>query len=73
MTEGGHDLGLLGPLVGFLRVPEAYEAAIESVLGERLQYLVAESDNATQTAIAKLRDAGTGRCGFVVSRKRKSN
>ena len=65
MTEGGHDLGLLGPLVGFLRVPEAYEAAIESVLGERLQYLVAESDSATQTAIAKLRDAGNGRCGFV--------
>ena len=66
-------MGLLGPLVGFLRVPEAYEAAIESVLGERLQYLVAESDNATQTAIAKLRDAGNGSLWFCVSRERKSN
>ena len=65
MADGGAVSGLLGPLVGFLRVPEAYEAAIESVLGERLQYLVATSDQATQDAVSKLRDSGDGRCGFV--------
>ena len=65
MAEGGADAGLLGPLVGFLRVPESFEAAIESVLGDRLQYLVAESDAATKTAVDRLRSDGTGRCGFV--------
>lgn len=65
MADGGSSAGLLGPLVGFLRVPETFEFAIESVLGDRLQYLVAESDDATTRAVERLRHDGTGRCGFV--------
>ena len=55
----------LGLVADVLDVPEQYETAVESVLGEKLQYIVVESQRDGVKAIDYLKKASMGRGSFV--------
>ena len=54
-------------LADALEVEEEFEVALESVLGERLQYLLCDSATAALDAVAHLKGNSGGRCSFVTS------
>ena len=54
-------------LADALEVEEECEVALESVLGERLQYLLCGSAQAALDAVAHLKGSSGGRCSFVTS------
>jgi chromosome segregation protein len=65
LGEGKPDLaGLLGIVTDVLQVPAEYEQAVEAVLAERLQYVVAADAKAALGALSYLREQG-GRSGFI--------
>ena len=54
-------------LADALEVDEECEVALESVLGERLQYLLCCSPEAALDAVAHLKGNSGGRCSFITS------
>ena len=54
-------------LADALEVEEECEVALESVLGERLQYLLCDSAGSALDAVAHLKKSAGGRCSFVTS------
>ena len=54
-------------LADAIEVEEEYEVALESVLGERLQYLLCGSTNVALDAVSHLKQSAGGRCSFVTS------
>jgi chromosome segregation protein len=54
-------------LADALEVDEECEVALESVLGERLQYLLCQSSEHALDAVAHLKGKGGGRCSFVTA------
>ena len=57
--------GVLGPVAEHLNVPSGYETAVESALGERLQYILVRDRRAAARAIDFLKQDDLGRCGFI--------
>jgi chromosome segregation protein len=57
--------GVLGPVAERLNVPSGYEMAVESALGERLQYVLVRDRRAAAKAIEFLKQGDLGRCGFI--------
>jgi chromosome segregation protein len=64
-----HHAGLSKDIVGLMAdilEPEpTYETAVEAVLGESLQYIIVQSQQAGIDAIDYLQTSGTGRSGFI--------
>ena len=58
-------------LADALEVEEECEVALESVLGERLQYLLCDSAGSALAAVAHLKENAGGRCSFVTSAPRR--
>jgi chromosome segregation protein len=56
---------LLGLVADVIRVPKEYETAVESLLGEKLQYVVVKDHNEGIRAIDYLKGASLGRGSFV--------
>jgi len=56
---------VLGLVAEQLRVPRDYEAAVEAVLGDKLQYVIVRSQEAGIQAIDYLKEAAVGRSSFV--------
>ncbi|HEY6009528.1 MAG TPA: chromosome segregation protein SMC, partial [Geobacteraceae bacterium] len=56
-----------GVIADFLETAEEYEAALEAVLGERLQYLLGTGDADILAAIAFLKESGGGRASFIAA------
>ena len=56
---------LLGLLADLIRVPKEYETAVESLLGEKLQYVVVKTQNDGVLAIDYLKGVSPGRGSFV--------
>ena len=56
---------VIGLVAEQIRVPQAYETAVEAVLGEKLQYVVVRSHEAGVQAIDYLKEAAVGRSSFV--------
>ena len=54
-------------LADAIEVEEECEVALESVLGERLQYLLCGSAQSALDAVAHLKGSAGGRCSFVTS------
>jgi chromosome segregation protein len=54
-------------LADALEVDEECEVALESVLGERLQYLLCGSADQALEAVAHLKGKSAGRCSFITS------
>jgi chromosome segregation protein len=57
--------GVVGLLADIIEPAQGYETAVEAVLGEALQYILVEGQDAGASAIDYLRTCGAGRCGFV--------
>jgi len=57
--------GIIGPVADLILVDGRYIQAIESALGSGLQYIVAESEKAVQTAIAYLKANNRGWATFL--------
>ena len=56
---------VLGVVADILDPEPSYEAAVEAVLGEALQYILVADQNAARDAIGYLRDGNEGRGGFI--------
>ncbi|MCM2358921.1 MAG: chromosome segregation protein SMC [Geobacteraceae bacterium] len=54
-----------GVLADAVETDEQYEAALEAVLGERLQYVICPADEDALAAVAYLKETGGGRCSLV--------
>lgn len=57
--------GIIGVVAELLQVPAELEAAIEAALGGALQYIVTQTENDAQRAIAYLKASGAGRATFL--------
>ena len=60
-----HLEGIIGLMAELLEPAAGYENAVEAVLGEALQYVLVESQQAGVEAIDYLQSSGAGRSGFV--------
>ena len=56
---------ILGLMADILEPQPTYEAAVEAVLGESLQYVLVQDQQAGMDAIGYLQASGAGRSGFV--------
>ncbi len=66
IVQAGKSLpGIIGPVADLISVDNDYIQAIESALGGSLQYLVAESEKAVQSAISFLKDKNRGWATFL--------
>jgi chromosome segregation protein len=54
-------------LADAIEVEEECEVALESVLGERLQFLLCHSSDAALEAVAHLKGSAGGRCSFITA------
>lgn len=54
-----------GMVADALETEEAYEAAVEAALGERLQYLLSSGNDDVMEAIGFLKESSGGRCSFI--------
>jgi chromosome segregation protein len=54
-----------GMVADAVETGEAYEAAVEAVLGERLQYVLGGEDDDVRAAIGFLKESSGGRCSFI--------
>jgi chromosome segregation protein len=63
----------LGLVADVLEVPREYETAVESVLGEKLQYMVVRSQRDGMLAIDYLKSSSSGRGTFVPLEVRNNN
>jgi chromosome segregation protein len=66
MGDAGHSSRFKGFLADSLDVPPRYEAAVEAVLGDRLQNLLADDSKDVFAAFDFLREQA-GRCSFLLS------
>ena len=71
MPGGGNDVagaavdGIDGLVTDIFEVDSQYERAIEAALGDKLQYLIVDSQNAGMQAIEFLKNCTGGRSGFI--------
>ena len=65
LSNAQHKARMKGLVADILDVPPRYEAAIEAVLGERVQALLPDNLENAQSALAYLRD-NEGRCTFLL-------
>ena len=65
LSDAQHKACMKGLVADILDVPARYEAAIEAVLGERVQALLPDTLENAQAALAYLRD-NEGRCTFLL-------
>jgi chromosome segregation protein len=65
LSEAQHKAKMKGLVADILDVPARYEAAVEAVLGERVQALLPDDLESTQQALAYLSD-NEGRCTFML-------
>jgi chromosome segregation protein len=57
--------GIDGLVTDIIDAPSKYERAIESVLGDKLQYLIVEGQKVGMRAIEYLKECAGGRSGFI--------
>jgi chromosome segregation protein len=65
LSDEQHKARMKGMVADILEVPARYEAAVEAVLGERVQALLPETLENAQDALSFLRD-NEGRCTFLL-------
>ena len=63
--QKGHLHGIIGTVSQLITVPQKYEKAIETQMGNSLQNLVTEDDKQAQAAIQYLKDRKKGRATFL--------
>jgi chromosome segregation protein len=63
--EPTQETGILGLVADAVEAPEAYETALEAVLGQRLGTVIVEDDKVGLEAIAYLKNSAEGRSSFI--------
>ena len=66
VLEAGDIIPNSGSVVDHLRVDARYEQAVETCLGDLLQYVVVGSRKDALAGVAFAADNATGRCGFLI-------
>src|SRR4029077_7585345 len=56
-----------GSIADYLEVEAGYERAVEACLGDLLQHVVVERAEHAAAGFQLVREAGAGRCGFLVT------
>ena len=56
-----------GAIADYLEVEAGYERAVEACLGDLLQHVVVERPEHAAAGFQLVREAGAGRCGFLVT------
>ncbi|MBI3401775.1 MAG: chromosome segregation protein SMC [Acidobacteria bacterium] len=56
-----------GAIADYLEVESGYERAVEACLGDLLQHVVVERPEHAAAGFQLVRDAGAGRCGFLIT------
>lgn len=56
-----------GAIADYLEVQPGYERAVESGLGDLLQYVVVDRPEQALAGFELVREAGAGRCGFLIT------
>src|SRR5262249_12431667 len=56
-----------GAIADYLEVETGYERAVEAALGDLLQHVVVEHPEHAAAGFELVREAGAGRCGFLVT------
>jgi chromosome segregation protein len=56
-----------GAIADYLEVEAGYERAVEACLGDLLQHVVVERPEHAAAGFDMVRDAGAGRCGFLIT------
>src|SRR5262249_15009678 len=56
-----------GALADYLEVVSGYERAVEGCLGDLLQHVIVRHPDDAQAGFEVLREAGAGRCGFLIA------
>ena len=57
--------GIIGTVSDIIRVPDGYETAIETALGNNLQNIVCDDDDAAMRSIEWLKSSSSGRATFL--------
>ncbi|MBE6041599.1 MAG: chromosome segregation protein SMC [Clostridiales bacterium] len=60
-----HSSGIIGTVSDIINVPEGYETAVETALGQSLQNIVCERDADAKSAIGWLKSSRSGRATFL--------
>ena len=55
-----------GAVADYLEVDAGYERAVEACLGDLLQHVIVERPEHAAAGFQLVREAGAGRCGFLV-------
>ena len=56
-----------GAVADYLEVDAGYERAVEAYLGDLLQHVVVERPEHAAAGFDVVREAGAGRCGFLIA------
>jgi chromosome segregation protein len=56
-----------GAVADYLEVEQGYERAVEAALGDLLQHVVVEHAEHAEAGFQLVREAGAGRCGFLIA------
>ncbi|MFO7559117.1 MAG: chromosome segregation protein SMC [Desulfobacterales bacterium] len=65
VSDGAKPNGILGLTADIISPKAGYEVAVEAVLGESLQYIIVEDQQAGVNSIDYLQESGAGRSGFI--------
>ncbi|MBW1898991.1 MAG: hypothetical protein JRI61_08030, partial [Deltaproteobacteria bacterium] len=65
VSDGVKPNGVLGLTADIISPKSGYEVAVEAVLGESLQYIIVEDQQAGVNSIDYLQESSTGRSGFI--------
>jgi chromosome segregation protein len=67
LAQANGKVGQLGAVADYLEVETGYERAVEACLADLLQHVVVEHPEQAVAGFDLVRDAGAGRCGFLVT------
>ncbi|MGH9143966.1 MAG: chromosome segregation protein SMC, partial [Vicinamibacterales bacterium] len=67
LVQANGQVNQQGALADYLEVQAGYERAVEACLGDLLQHVVVERAEHAAAGFQLVREAGAGRCGFLVT------
>src|SRR5262249_2984471 len=67
LVQANGQVNQQGAIADYLEVARGYERAVEACLGDLLQHVVVERPEHAAAGFHLVRDAGAGRCGFLIT------
>jgi chromosome segregation protein len=67
LAEANGRVGQRGALADYLEVEAGFERAVETYLGDLLQYIIVEQPEHAVAGLELVREQSAGRCGFLVA------